>query len=253
MAREFAHGEYASALQKGDRLTPAEHAKVVQDIARFTALSPKYIEQTNLRVSPFRWFKELKRDQRLTVGRLDSRFTGIDVDAAGERPEYDSSEASYEGAYVATFHDYVHRDLKWNSGDMYYTVTANVRPWDQTGDTRGSRSIARGHDAADLSKGSGRMRLLRRGNALQWNRAHLRSHESRAGAAQERQLRLLRIRPHGLHRPQGERQAPPRHHRLYQRQLSEVITASYISRKFTSIRALVGIGFPSRNAGRNRH
>ena len=133
-AREFAHGEYAAALQKGDDLAPAEYQKIVQEIARFTALSPKYIEQTNLRISSFRWFKELKRDQRRTIGRLDSRFLGIDVDAAGERNEYDSSEASYEGAFVATFQDYVRRDLKWES-DMYYTVSANVRPWDQTGNT----------------------------------------------------------------------------------------------------------------------
>jgi len=134
-AREFAHGEYAAALQKGDDLPPAEYQKIVQALAHFTALSPKYIEQTNLRITPFRWFKELLRDKRLTVGRLDSRFVGMDVDAAGERNEYDSSEASYEGAFVATFHDYVRRELKWES-DMYYTVTANVRPWDQTGDTQ---------------------------------------------------------------------------------------------------------------------
>ena len=133
-AREFAHGEYAAALEKGDRLSPAEYQKVVQDIARFTGLSTKYIEQSNLRVSPFRWFKELERDKRRTIGRLDSRFEGIDVDAAGERVEYDPSEASYEGAFVATFHDYTRRELKWDS-DMYYTVTANVRPWDQTGNT----------------------------------------------------------------------------------------------------------------------
>jgi len=133
-AREFAHGEYAAALEKGDALSAAEHQKVVQDLARFTGLSPKYIEQTNLRVSPFRWFKELERDKRRTIGRLDSRFEGIDVDAAGERFEYDPSEASYEGAFVATFHDYVRRELKWDS-DMYYTVSANVRPWDQTGNT----------------------------------------------------------------------------------------------------------------------
>ncbi len=133
-AREFAHGEYAAALQKGDDLPPAEYKKIVDDIAHFTALAPKYIEQTNLRVAPFRWFKELLRDKRLTVGRLDSRFTGMDVDAAGERNEYDSSEASYEGVYVGTFQDYVRRELKWES-DVYYTVTANVRPWDQTGDT----------------------------------------------------------------------------------------------------------------------
>ena len=133
-AREFAHGEYAAALEKGDAMTPEEHKKIVEDIAHFTALSPKYVDEANLRVSPFRWFRELQRDKRLTTGRLDSRFTGMEVDAAGERPDYDPSEASYEGAYVATFHDYVRRELKWES-DMYYTVSANVRPWDQNGNT----------------------------------------------------------------------------------------------------------------------
>jgi len=133
-AREFAHGEYAQALEKGDQMTPEEHKKVVDDIAHYTALSPKFIEEANLRISPQRWFKELERDKRRTVGRLDSRFEGMDVDAAGERVEYDSSEASYEGAFVATFHDYVRRELKWDS-DAYYTVSANVRPWDQTGNT----------------------------------------------------------------------------------------------------------------------
>ncbi len=134
-AREFAHGEYAQALEKGDQLTPAEYQKVVQDTARFTALAPKYIEQANLRISPQRWFKELERDQRRTIGRLDSRFEGMDVDAAGERAEYDASRTAYDGAYVATFQDYVRRELKWDS-DMYYTVSGNVRPWDRTGDTQ---------------------------------------------------------------------------------------------------------------------
>jgi carboxypeptidase C (cathepsin A) len=106
----------------------------VQDIAHFTALSPKYIEQTNLRISSFRWFKELERDKRRTIGRLDSRFEGMDVDAAGERDEYDPSEASYEGAFVAAFQDHVRRDLKWDT-DMYYAVSGQVRPWDQTGNT----------------------------------------------------------------------------------------------------------------------
>jgi carboxypeptidase C (cathepsin A) len=133
-ARAFAHGEYAAALEKGDALSPEEHRKIVDEIAHFTALSPKYVEQANLRVSPFRWFRELQRDKRLVVGRLDSRFVGMEADAAGERPDYDPSEASYEGAFVATFHDYVRRELKWES-DMYYTVSANVRPWDQTGNT----------------------------------------------------------------------------------------------------------------------
>jgi carboxypeptidase C (cathepsin A) len=133
-AREFAHGEYAQALEKGDSLSSEERQKVVANLARFTGLSAKFIEEANLRVSPFRWFKELERDKRRTIGRLDSRFEGMDVDAAGERNEYDPSEASYEGAFVATFHDYTRRELKWDS-DAYYTVSANVRPWDQTGNT----------------------------------------------------------------------------------------------------------------------
>ncbi|HEX6964692.1 MAG TPA: hypothetical protein VF166_02760, partial [Gemmatimonadaceae bacterium] len=119
-ARDFAHGEYAQALEKGDKLSPAEYDKVVQDMARLTALSPEYIKESNLRVSPFRWFAELERGKRRIVGRLDSRFEGINRDAASERPEYDPSEASYEGAFTATFMDYVRRDLGWDS-DQYYT------------------------------------------------------------------------------------------------------------------------------------
>jgi carboxypeptidase C (cathepsin A) len=134
-ARDFAHGEYAATLQKGDLVSPDEYKKTVDDLARFTGLSTAYIGEANLRISPFRWFKELERSKRRTVGRLDSRFEGIDVDAAGEREEYDPSEASYEGAYQATFHDYVRRDLKWED-NQFYTVTANVRPWDQTGNTQ---------------------------------------------------------------------------------------------------------------------
>lgn len=134
-ARDFAHGEYAATLQKGDLVSPDEYKKTVDDLARFTGLSTAYIEEANLRISPFRWFKELERSKRRTIGRLDSRFEGMDVDAAGEREEYDPSEASYEGAYTATFHDYVRRDLKWEDS-QYYTVTANVRPWDQTGNTQ---------------------------------------------------------------------------------------------------------------------
>jgi len=133
-ARQFAHGEYAAALEKGDRLSSSEQQKVVQDMARFTGLSPKYIEQSNLRISPQRWFKELERDKRRTIGRLDSRFEGMDVDAAGERDEYDPSEASYEGAFAATFQDYLRRELNWKS-DMFYAISGNVRPWDQTGNT----------------------------------------------------------------------------------------------------------------------
>ncbi len=131
-ARVFAHGEYAQALEKGDQLPEAERRKVVSDMARLTGLSEAFIEEANLRVSSRRWFKELMRDKRRTVGRLDSRFLGMDRDAAGESYEYDPSEASYEGAFVATFQDYVRRELRWKT-ERYYRVSGDVRPWDRTG------------------------------------------------------------------------------------------------------------------------
>ena len=142
VGRDFAHGEYAQALEKGDEITPAEYQKVVADMARLTALSPTYIERSNLRVSPQRWFVELLRDKREVLGRLDSRFTGFNRDAVAERAEFDPSEASYEGAFTATFMDYVRRDLHWTS-NAFYTVTANVRPWDQTGAPQVAEALRR--------------------------------------------------------------------------------------------------------------
>ncbi len=129
-ARDFAHGEYRQALEKGDAISKADYQKVVADLARFTGLSPKYIESANLRVSPQRWFKELLRTRRETVGRLDSRFTGMDYDAAGESNEYDSSWASFTGAYAALWQEYLRKELNWKS-DSVYLVSGNVRPWDQ--------------------------------------------------------------------------------------------------------------------------
>ena len=100
-AREFAHGEYAAALEKGDQISPAEYKKVVTDLSRFTGLSPKYIESKPICGSAR---SAGSRNCCATSGRPWAGWMrdlpAMDVDAAGERNEYDSSEASYEGAYV---------------------------------------------------------------------------------------------------------------------------------------------------------
>src|SRR5262249_10219634 len=81
-ARTFAFGEYMSALTKGNTLTDAERKSMAQKLARFSGLSAQFNEETNLRVSAGRFRKELLRDKRLTIGRLDGRFTALDLDAA---------------------------------------------------------------------------------------------------------------------------------------------------------------------------
>src|SRR5690606_3629368 len=76
-----------------------------------------------------RFVKELLRDQRRTVGRLDSRYLGIDRDAAGEGHEYDPSYAVIQGAYTGTLNDYVRRELRFESDLPYEILSERVQPW----------------------------------------------------------------------------------------------------------------------------
>jgi carboxypeptidase C (cathepsin A) len=120
---QFALGEYALALMQGYRLPPAERERIAARLARYTGLSQRYIEQTNLRIEIFRFTKELLRAQGLTVGRLDSRFTGRDRDAAGEQFEFDPSYAAIQGPYTAALNQYVRAELGFES-DLPYEILA---------------------------------------------------------------------------------------------------------------------------------
>ena len=127
-AKGFAFGEYMAALTRGNALTDAERRAMADKLARFSGLSSGFILNSNLRVDSGRFRKELLRDKRLVVGRLDGRYTALDADAAGERQEFDPSNTALSGAYVAMFEDYVKNDLKWES-DLHYPTSGNVRPW----------------------------------------------------------------------------------------------------------------------------
>jgi len=134
-AEKFAGGEYATALMRGDRMSEAEQKQIAQKVATMTGLTEKYVLATNLRVEISRFTKELLRDQRRTVGRYDSRMTGIDGDAAGERSEYDPSYATVQGAFTSGFNEYVRNDLKFDTDAPYEILTGRVQPWDY-GDAR---------------------------------------------------------------------------------------------------------------------
>ncbi len=127
--RDFALTEYTLALMQGAALPEDRRAEIEEKLVRYTGLSPDYVRRCNLRIHYMRFCKELLRDQGKTVGRLDSRFTGYDRDAAGEFFEYDPSMAAIMGPYTATFNDYVRRDLKFESDLPYEILTGRVWPW----------------------------------------------------------------------------------------------------------------------------
>ena len=128
-AEDFAMGEYSRALMQGDDLSEEERLLVIRKLARFTGLSEEYIDRTNLRIEIFRFTKELLRHEKRTVGRLDSRFKGIDRDSAGEQFEFDPSMSNIAGPYTATLNQYVRSELKFESDLPYEILTERVYPW----------------------------------------------------------------------------------------------------------------------------
>jgi len=112
-AEEFALGEYVGALVKGARLTQDEQTRIAQQLAQLTGLPADLCLASNLRVDIWRFTKALLRDRRRTVGRLDTRWLGIDVDPVGEAHEDDPSISHIAGPVTAAFNYYVREDLGW--------------------------------------------------------------------------------------------------------------------------------------------
>ncbi|HCK13618.1 TPA: peptidase S10 [Candidatus Poribacteria bacterium] len=126
---EFAVGEYTVALMKGTDLLEDERQEVIRKLTRYTGLPIDYIGRTDLRVNIMRFCKELLRNQGKTVGRFDSRFTGLDRDSVGERFEYDPSYTNILGPYTATLNDYLRSQLEFESDLAYEILTDRVHPW----------------------------------------------------------------------------------------------------------------------------
>lgn len=138
----WASTEYLLALAAGDRLTAEQRDRTAQRLADYTGLSKQFVLNSNLRIEIFRFTKELLRDQRMTVGRLDSRFKGIDAAATGDSPEYDPSYAAILGVYSGTVNDYLRRDLGYENDLLYEILTGRVHPWNYSQFVNGYVSVA---------------------------------------------------------------------------------------------------------------
>jgi carboxypeptidase C (cathepsin A) len=129
---DFATNEYWPALTAGARLTAGNRKKVMAKLARFTGLDPKYVDLSDLRINIHRFCKELLRDERRTVGRLDSRYKGIDGNHVAEFPEIDPASSNLLPPYASNLNDYVKRVLGYKIDLPYYVSNPGDlwRNWD---------------------------------------------------------------------------------------------------------------------------
>jgi carboxypeptidase C (cathepsin A) len=129
--RGFATGEYAAALMKGDALSDPERDAVAEKIHQYTGLSADFVKKAKLRVRASQFTQELLRDHHLTLGHLDSRFTGASFDLLGEDSDYDPLSAAIGAPFTAAFLDYLHSDLKFGQGRTYNILNEQISVlWD---------------------------------------------------------------------------------------------------------------------------
>ena len=128
--RAWALGEYARALLMGSALPATERTAVIAKLAEYTGLSREYIDRANLRVRQSEFTRELLRERRGTVGRLDARFLGTAFDPLGQYAEFDPMAAAVAGAFTASFLDYYHRELKAGADRTYVRSAPLWKSWD---------------------------------------------------------------------------------------------------------------------------
>nr|WP_279672590.1 peptidase S10 [Flexivirga meconopsidis] len=118
-AEAYADRDYPWVLARGNRLTETERAEAVSTIARLTGLTEDYVDRADLRIEHWRYFGELLRDNGTTVGRLDSRFTGLAASRIAESMDADPSMDAISGPYAAAFQHYLHADLGVTDGEVF--------------------------------------------------------------------------------------------------------------------------------------
>lgn len=132
-AEQWASGEYAQALAKGDSLTPEERQKTVEQMSRFTGLSKEVIDEANLRIDVPKFTHYLLIDQKLRVGRLDGRYTGPDPNGLLDTPFYDPTESNILAPFNAAFNNYLRNELGYKV-DMPYFLFAREQSFENKWD-----------------------------------------------------------------------------------------------------------------------
>jgi carboxypeptidase C (cathepsin A) len=164
--RKFTEEEYMPALYKGTRLDPGAQALMAEKLSSYTGVSKSYWMKANLRVKANEFFNELMRDEGMTVGRLDSRFIGINENLLNQSSTTDPQSDAISPAYTAGFLDYLHRDLGVSKKLQYKTSAYAAKDFKWDWNHKGNESwgtqaaINTGIDMADAMNRDPNVKVL---------------------------------------------------------------------------------------------
>lgn len=126
---QFAMGEYARALAAGSDLPPTDKAAVAEKLHQYTGLPVEYILKADLRIDGGEFRQTLQGAEGMSTGRLDSRFSGPELDPLAQRADYDPQASALGSAYVSAFNDYARGQLHYGEGKSFKPSIRTFATW----------------------------------------------------------------------------------------------------------------------------
>ncbi|WP_220433038.1 S10 family peptidase [Rahnella variigena] len=158
-AERFALGPYALALQQGNNLPENDRQTTADQLYQFTGISADYWLKADLRLKGPVFSKKLLSSLNETIGRMDTRYHGSSLDNLGASASYDPNVSVLTSAYVAQFHDYLVKTLKYRSGQNYLAFSDAIHTWDMSGNSK-ERSFNVLPNLAGVMKTNPSMRIM---------------------------------------------------------------------------------------------
>lgn len=130
---QFTINELIPTLAMGGFVDSVKRKAIAGQMARYAGISETAILQQNLAVPPAFFWKELLRAEGYNIGRLDSRYKGIDRKVAGDRPDYAAENTSWQHTFTPAINWYLRNELNYKT-DLQYYIAGHTRPWDREGE-----------------------------------------------------------------------------------------------------------------------
>lgn len=122
------------ALAKGGFIGETEKNQVAEKMAYYSGLSKKDILDQNLVIpTRFFWKNLLKEKGGYTIGRLDSRYLGMDKVLLGTETDYNPEITSWLHSFTPAINYYLQEELNFKT-DIKYNMFGPVHPWNNEND-----------------------------------------------------------------------------------------------------------------------